>query len=56
MGSHGVPIGLAVAGANRRNLKMVPDTLASIVVKRPKPTMKKQQNMCLDKAYHYEKV
>ena len=53
---HGVPLGLAVEGANRHDMKMVRETLESIVVKRPKPTTKKKQNMCLDKGYDYEEV
>ena len=53
---HGVPIGLAVEGANRQDMKMVRDTFESIVVKRPKSTRKKQQNMCLDKGYDYVEV
>ncbi len=47
----GVPIGLAVAGANRHDSKMVEATLESIPVSRPKPTRKKPQGMCLDKGY-----
>lgn len=53
---HGVPIGLAVEGANRQDMKMVRDTFESIVVKRPKSTRKKKQNMCLDKGYDYVEV
>lgn len=53
---HGVPIGLAVEGANRQDMKMVRDTIESIVVKRPKPTAKKKQHMCLDKGYDYAEV
>ena len=53
---NGVPIGLAVEGANRQDMKMVRDTFESIVVKRPKPTRKKKQNMCLDKGYDYVEV
>jgi len=47
----GVPIGLAVAGANRHDSKMVKATLESIPVSRPKPTRRKPQGMCLDKGY-----
>ncbi len=53
---HGVPIGLAVAGANRHDMKMVQETLERIVIKRPKPPAKKKQNMCLDKGYDYAEV
>jgi len=52
----GVPIGLAIDGANRHDSKMVQATLESIPVKRPKPTRKKPQGMCLDKAYDYDNV
>lgn len=52
----GVPIGLAVDGANRHDSKMVEVTLKSIPVKRPKPTRKKPQGMCMDKGYDYDSV
>ena len=48
---HGVPIGLAIAGANRHDMKLVRATLESIVVERPQPTEKAPQGMCLDKGY-----
>ena len=53
---HGVPIGLALEGANRHDMKMVRETIESIIVKRPKATRKKKQNMCLDKGYDYDEV
>jgi putative transposase len=53
---NGVPIGLAVDGANRNDFKMVKETLQSIPVKRPKPTRKKPQGLSLDKGYDYEEV
>jgi putative transposase len=53
---HGVPIGLAVDGANRHDMKLVRETIESIIVKRPKPTKKKKQHMCLDKGYDYDAV
>jgi len=49
--SSGVPIGLAIDGANRHDCKMAEATIESIPVKRPKPTKKKSQGMCLDKGY-----
>jgi len=52
----GVPIGLAIAGANRHDMKLVQPTLASIVVDRPRPTEAQPQGMCLDKAYDYDDV
>ena len=52
----GVPIGLAVDGANRNDFKMMKATLESIPVKRPKPTRTRPQGMCLDKGYDYDEV
>lgn len=51
-----MPIGLAIDGANRHDSKMVEATLESIPVKRPKPTRKNPQGMCLDKGYDYDNV
>jgi putative transposase len=46
----GVPISLAVAGANRHDFKMVHETIESIPVARPEPTLEQPQGMCLEKA------
>ena len=51
-----MPVGLAVEGANRNDFKMVQETLTSILVKRPKPTRKQPQALCLDKGYDYDEV
>ena len=45
-----------VAGANRHDMKLVKQTVNSLVVKRPRPTKKRPQGMCLDKGYDYEEV
>jgi putative transposase len=52
----GVPIGLAVEGANRNDFKMVQETLTSIPVERPMPIPEKPQGMCLDKGYDVDEV
>src|SRR5262249_7821542 len=52
----GLPIGLAVDGANRNDMKLVEATLASIPVERPEPTTKQPQGMCMDKGYDYDEV
>jgi putative transposase len=52
----GVPVGLAVAGANRTDLKLVRETGESLPIKRPKPTRKHPQGMCMDNGYDYEDV
>jgi putative transposase len=53
---HGVPVGVAVAGANRHDMKLVRATIESIVVERPTPTEEEPQGMCLDKGYDFDEV
>jgi putative transposase len=52
----GVPIGLAIDGANRHDSKLARPTLESVPVRRPRPTRKKPQHLCLDKAYYGDPV
>lgn len=52
----GVPIGLAIEGANRHDMKRVRETIESIIVDRPEPTEEQPQGMCLDKGYDYQEV
>jgi transposase len=52
----GIPVGLAVDGANRNDMKMVRETLESIPVERPKPTSEQPQGMCMDKGYDFDEV
>jgi putative transposase len=52
----GVPIGVAVAGANRNDFKMLKETIQSIPIQRPEPTPQTPQGMCLDKGYDYNEV
>lgn len=47
----GLPLGLAIAGANRHDSQLVRATLESVPIRRPKPTQKKPQHLFLDKAY-----
>jgi transposase len=53
---HGVPIGVAVEGANRHDMKLVRPTIDSIVIERPEPTEERPQGMCLDTGYDYTEV
>lgn len=50
----GIPIGLAVDGANRHDMKLVGATLASVVIERTES--KDAPNLCLDKGYDYDEV
>lgn len=54
--ANGVPIGVAVEGANRNDFKMARQTIEGIPVARPGPTEQKPQGMCLDKGYDYDEV
>jgi putative transposase len=47
----GVPVGLAVAGANKNDFKLLAETLQSIPVPRPEPLAEAPQHLCLDKGY-----
>lgn len=43
-------------GANRPDMKLTRETLASIPVERPAPTPADPQGLCLDKGYAYDEV
>ena len=51
-----MPIGLAVAGANRHDFKLTRETIERIAIERPDPTADTPQGMCLDKGYDYDAV
>jgi transposase len=52
----GVPVGLAVDGANRNDMKLVGATLGSVPVARPEPTADEPQGLCMDKGYDFDEV
>jgi putative transposase len=47
----GGPLGVAIAGANIHDTKLLAKTLEAIVVERPEPTAEAPQHLCLDKGY-----
>lgn len=49
----GVPVGVTVAGANRNDHLLLAESLARVVVRRPRPTRRRPQGLCLDKGYDY---
>jgi putative transposase len=55
-GGYGIPLAVAVDGANRRDMKLVAATLEAFMVKRPEPTVRQPQHLCLDKGYDYAAV
>jgi putative transposase len=52
----GIPLAVAVGGANRNDHKLARETLEQIEAERPRPSAKKCQNLCLDKGYDYPEV
>jgi transposase len=52
----GIPLAVAVEGANRHDMKLFEATLKALVIERPEPTEDKPQNICLDKGYDYSEV
>lgn len=52
----GIPIAIAVEGANRHDVKLARPTIENIVIKKPRPTKKKKQNLCLDAGYVGDEV
>jgi putative transposase len=52
----GVPLGVAVAGANRPDMKLVEETLDSIPMEHPVATPEEPHNLCLDAGYDYQAV
>ena len=47
---------MAVAGANRNDFKLAPETLGSLEVDRPAPTRAHPQGLCLDKDYDRSEI
>lgn len=52
----GIPVGVAVAGANRHDCTLLGRTIDSIPVARPRPTRGRPQGLCLDKGYDVDRV
>lgn len=52
----GIPIGLAVDGANRNDFKMARATFENLAAERPRPTKLAPQGLCLDKGYDYDET
>lgn len=52
----GVPLGVETSGANTHDVKLLQATFDSLPVKRPQPTRRKNQHVCLDKGYDSQGV
>src|SRR6185312_7667249 len=53
---HGLPLAVAIAGANRPDMRLVVATLDALVIAPPAPTPDHPQGVCLDKGYDYDSV
>jgi putative transposase len=53
---HGLPLGIAVEGANRHEMKLVDATVEALIIKRPEPTVTHPQQLCLDQGYDDDAV
>jgi putative transposase len=54
---NGAPLGLHLTGANRHDMKGLAELLGKgLIVPRPKPSRRKRQHLCLDKAYDYDEI
>jgi putative transposase len=53
---HGLPLGIAVEGANRHEMKWVDATVEALIIKRPEPTVTHPQQLCLDQGYDDDAV
>ena len=51
-----MPLGVAVAGANVPDYQLARETLESVNVDRPEPTVEEPQGLSLDKGYDYDEV
>lgn len=52
----GIPLGIAIAGANVNDFKLARETVLTIPIDRPEPTRRRPQGLCLDKGYDYDEV
>ena len=54
MDARGIPLSLAVSGANQHDMKLLAATLDDMVCQRPEPRKGKPQHLCADAGYKGE--
>lgn len=55
---NGLPLAVVLSGANTHDVKLLGETLDSLVIERPKTSEEKPQNLCMDAGYtgHQDEV
>jgi len=53
---NGIPLAVAIDGANRHDKTLVASTLGDMMIERPEVTESEPQNMCMDKGYDYPDI
>ncbi|WP_295607515.1 IS5 family transposase [uncultured Lamprocystis sp.] len=53
---HGIPLGIALVGANVHDSRLVSPTLVLDILPRPTPNAAHPQHLCLDKGFDYARV
>jgi putative transposase len=54
--AQGIPLAVAVEGANRHDMKMAEGSLEAMIIEWPEPTEEERQHLCMDKGYDYPQV
>ena len=54
--AHGIPIGVAVAGANCNDFKLTRQTIEAVLLPRPGPSKEHPQGLCVDKGFDCQEV
>ena len=52
----GIPLGVAIGGANEPDFKLARKTVESLPVERPAVDAQHEQSLCLDQGYDYQAV
>lgn len=52
----GVPLAIVVGGANQHDMKLAIPTLASVIVRRPRPGPHRPQHLHADKGYDFPEI
>ncbi len=51
-----MPLAVAIAGANRHDMKLFSPTFEALSLPRPLPAPEQPQHLCIDKGYDYDEV